>query len=214
MIVELKISNEALKKNHTNMKKTLLILTIAFGLAKAHSQTGNDAPSIAKGFHSVSVNSLAMHYGYEHPIARTQTLFADIGLGADAVLREEKKNSMFEKDRNRWTLALYPAASLGYRNYYNIQKRARTGRKTAYNSANYLGVNIMLNPLGNIHESAYFEADKQTSFRAAAVWGLRRSLGKSFTFDFNIGPMVSDLSFKDGSEAGFLHAQWRFAYNF
>jgi len=195
------------------MKKMLLMLTIVLGLGRSYSQTENDAPLLSKGFHSVSANSLGMCYGYEHPIARTQTLFAEIGMGADAPLREEK-NGLLEKDRNRWTLALYPAASLGYRNYYNIQKRARTGRKTAYNSANYIGINMMLNPLGNVHESAYFEADKQTSFRAAAVWGLRRSLGKSFTFDFNIGPMVSDLSFKDGSEAGFLHAQWRFAYNF
>jgi len=194
------------------MKKTLLILTIVLGLGKSYSQTGNDASSIAQGFHSISVNSLGIYYGYEHPIARTQTLFADIGMGADALLREEKQNGGIKKDR--WTLALYPAASLGYRNYYNIQKRARTGRMTAHNAANYIGISVMLNPLGSIYESAYFEADKQTSFRAAAVWGLRRSLGKSFTFDFNIGPMVSDLSFKDGSEAGFLHAQWRFAYNF
>jgi hypothetical protein len=190
------------------MKKSLLTLMTLLNVSLTYSQVNNNDPLVSDGIHSISASTFDVYYRYEHAIAKTQTLFAEIGVGSNIAYRQD------ETDTYRWGLALYPSAGVGYRNSYNIQKRANAGKKTGYNSANYFGANIVVNPLDNFYRSKHFDESTQSAFEASVVWGLRRQLGKSFTFDFNVGPKISNVTFKDNVDVGFIHVQWRFAYNF
>jgi len=189
------------------MKKTLLTVLISVGLVSITYSQIND-PLVSKSIHSISVNTFDVYYRYEHAVTNTQTLFAEIGMGSNIALREDETGTY------RSGMALYPSAGIGYRNYYNLQKRANAGKKTGHNSGNYFGTKIMVNPLDNFYTSKHFNESAQSTFEASVVWGLRRQLGKSFTFDFNVGPKISNVNFKDNVDAGFVHAQWRIAYNF
>lgn len=192
------------------MKNIILpALIMCFSLSIAYSQENTSNKTlVSKSIHSVSVNAADVLYRYEHAVAKKQTVFGEIGMGSNIAFQQDATGTY------RWGMALYPAIGIGYRNYYNIEKRINSGKKTEFNSANYFGANVTANPIENIYTSKYYDASKQPTFTASLVWGLRRQLGKHFSFDFNAGPKVTDVSFKDDVDLGFIHAEWRFSYNF
>lgn len=106
--------------------------------------------------------------------------------------------------------ALVPELSVSPRWYYNIQKRQNLGKRTNYNSANYISAKLGYVPdwfiISNVDG---IEVNPMISL--IPTWGLRRSFGKNFNYELQLGigigkvlkpdyelQVVPNLSFKIG----------------
>lgn len=76
--------------------------------------------------------------------------------------------------------------------YYNTEKRQALGKKTAGNSANYLGIKTFFSFPNNLYStpnqvSLIFLSDYDKAFRISADWGIRRRPYKSFNWELGVG---------------------------
>ena len=84
------------------------------------------------------------------------------------------------------SFAFFPVVGVEPRIYYNMAKRLSKNKKIDFNSANYVALNCtflfgVFSNNSNMVESA---------FTVTPEWGFRRYLGKQFTFDLALGPML------------------------
>lgn len=89
-------------------------------------------------------------------------------------------------------LTLGAGFSIQPRWYYNTEKRQALGKKTAGNSANFLGLNTFFTLPNNLslqkdQESRFFPNDYNKALRFSADWGIRRRPHKSFNWELGAG---------------------------
>lgn len=89
-------------------------------------------------------------------------------------------------------LTLGAGFSIQPRWYYNTEKRQALGKKTAGNSANFLGLNTFFTLPNNLYlqkdqESRFFADDYNKALRFSADWGIRRRPHKSFNWELGAG---------------------------
>lgn len=191
------------------MKFLLLPLFFLNTIGISWSQSvNNDSLLLLKPLHSISISATNLMYRYEHPIANNQILIAEAGLGANLVYRKDIT------EEYRWGTSIYPELGIGYRNHYNIERRALKEKKTGLNSSNYYGVNALITPFNRIYTSKYYDTELNTHYEFSIVWGLRRQLGEKFVFDFNLGPKISNNTFKKDANSNIIDINWRFFYCF
>ena len=79
-----------------------------------------------------------------------------------------------------------PGASINYRYYYNVDKRASQQKSILKNSANYMGVD-----LGAIFPRMFNE-NNQYDYQLMITpnWGIQRNQNKNGNFEFAIGPSL------------------------
>lgn len=82
--------------------------------------------------------------------------------------------------------AFYPALSLQPKYYYNIEKRAKDGKNTNHNSANYLSLDVKYIPNWFVI-SNYDNISTRNILGVVPTWGLRRSFSENFNYEFNAG---------------------------
>ena len=117
-----------------------------------------------------------------------------------------------------------PGVSFGYKNYYNLNKRAAKGRSSTLNSGNYFGMIAQLDMLGMtymnektgwgedqiIYKDSYF--DTSVYLTLVPKWGFNRRLSKSYLFHLDLGArFVYDFD----KEVGIgIHLKTGFSYKF
>ena len=89
--------------------------------------------------------------------------------------------------RDKLAFITYPAYEAHLKYFYNFNKRMAKGKRTSYNSGNYIGITYSpaVNPFG--YGSSLFS---DTYYGIGAIyWGLQRTIGKKelFYFDLNLG---------------------------
>jgi putative salt-induced outer membrane protein YdiY len=157
------------------MKKYYFILLFSILINTVHAQ--DEAPtSVEKN--QFKINLLLPGFVYEHGFDAKNTLYseASIGLG-------------FSSNSNNSNFAFFPYVNEQFRHYYNLEKRAVKGKRTARNSGNYLAFNAMYNFESISTNDDYREA--VPSFTVGALWGLQRTYKGRFNLEFNIGPGVN-----------------------
>jgi hypothetical protein len=83
------------------------------------------------------------------------------------------------------TFVFVPIFMAQYRGYYNLQKRAKQGKRVSFNSGNYLGFHVAYQGRAiNDFDENIFEV--QNGIILGPVWGLQRN--GTVTFDLNLGP--------------------------
>jgi hypothetical protein len=110
---------------------------------------------------------------YEQGIGRTNTV--ELGGGLDGV-------SWIEDDQFKFGLA--PFAEGYFKNFYNLDKRHRDGRRTAMNSGNYWGL------MARYNFPAISGDDSEERFRSffiAPVWGFQRNYNSHFSLGMDLG---------------------------
>ncbi|WP_443937656.1 carboxypeptidase-like regulatory domain-containing protein [Pedobacter sp. MW01-1-1] len=126
--------------------------------------------------HKIIRNTL-LQYQYERGIGEKETLFINAG-----VISPNWKN-------------VYPSLELGYRNYYNIQKRAKQEKSTFNNSANYFGLILSLSTKNRLFSFNPSKEDKPNPFISLTpVFGMQRQFRKHFAFNYFIGPKFTNLT--------------------
>lgn len=153
--------------------KKLLVLAITVTLSQfvsAQEQKG----SLQKGLASVDIGFLGSWLTYERQVSSQLTLHTQLGL----------EGGLFGGGGD-FNYAFTPTISVEPRFYYNFNERVAKQKKTINNSANYFTLTGTYIPGLFTVTNDDIEAD--AALNLIPKWGLRRTIGKNFKFDFAVG---------------------------
>jgi putative salt-induced outer membrane protein YdiY len=158
------------------MKKNRLFLILSVLFINAlHAQ--DDAPiTVVKN--QFKINVLLPGFVYEHGFSAKNTLYSEASLGLG-----------FTSGGGNSNFAFYPNINEQFRHYYNLEKRATKGKRTARNSGNFIAGNAIYN-FGSISTNDDYR-ESAPSFTVAALWGLQRTYKGRFNLEFSVGPGVN-----------------------
>jgi len=158
------------------MKKNYFLLLL-FIISFTTIQAQEEAPvSVVRN--QFKINMLLPGFVYEHGFDAKNTLYSEASLGFG-----------FSTNSNNSNFTIFPNINEQFRHYYNLEKRATKGKRTARNSGNFLALNAIYNFESISTNDDYREA--VPSFTLGALWGLQRTYKGRFNLEFNIGPGVN-----------------------
>jgi hypothetical protein len=180
------------------MKKTIFTIFLAGLSALAFSQ--DTKTTLKKDIVSVELGLFTAFINYERHLDGLFTLKSELGLGVG-----------FGRDffSGGEYFVFTPIVILEPRYYYNFNRRVERAKKTSYNASNYfaLAAGYFSNPfiVSNVQHKVF-----QSEVFFAPKWGIKRSVGRRFNFEFAFG---AGLYFsKAETDAGF-GLDLRFGYN-
>lgn len=154
------------------------VITLLFLLFISIANAQDKAPAVIK--HQFKVNMLYPGFVYEHGFSEKNTLYSEVALGVGY-----RYNSFYDKG----SAFFFPLINEQFRHYYNLEKRAAKGKRTAFNSGNYLALNALYQFESISTNKSYSEYCP--SFTIGALWGLQRTYKGRFNLEFNLGPGVN-----------------------
>ncbi|MCI9846883.1 DUF3575 domain-containing protein [Flavobacterium pectinovorum] len=158
------------------MRKAYLF--VLFSVLFTNVVQAQDEAPVAVAKNQFKINLLLPGFVYEHGFDTKNTLYSEVSIGLG-----------FSSNSNNSNFAFFPNINEQFRHYYNLEKRAAKGKRTARNSGNYLAFNAIYNFESISTNKDYREA--VPSFTVGALWGLQRTYKGRFNLEFNIGPGVS-----------------------
>ena len=155
------------------MKNILLAVALC---ALTFSTKAQDA-SVEKSTFGIQTGFLGIWAHNESKLSNSIALRSELGL--DAAIYS---NSFVGKSG----FVLVPALTLEPRWYYNLNKRVSKSRRIDGNSGNFISIKTTYHPdtfFGGKDENINFISD----ISIIPTWGIRRNLGKHFTYETGIG---------------------------
>jgi hypothetical protein len=168
-ICELLMTNK--NNKYLLMKRKIIIIFSLMALQNLCAQ--NSQITVEKNLYKI--NLLLPGFVYEHGFSSKNTLYSEFSFGFGY------RNSDF--GGSTWTF--YPTINEQFRHYYNLEKRAGKGKRTAGNSGNFYGLNAFYN-----FESINSNTDASSSyasFTVAPVYGFQRTYKHKFNLSLNGG---------------------------
>lgn len=165
------------------MKQFLLGLVFAFSIFKIAAQ---DA-SVEKSTFGIQTGFLGIWAHNESKLSNAIALRSELGLDA-AIFGENFVGSQ--------SFIMVPAITLDPRWYYNLNKRVTKKRRIDGNSGNFVSIKTTYHPdlvLGSLPANTVFISD----ITIIPTWGIRRNVGKHFTYETGIGIGYYHLFKKD-----------------
>jgi len=159
------------------MKKNYLLLLLSVFIVNV-IQAQDEVPSVEKN--QFKINMISPGFVYEHGFTTKNTLYSEISVGVGY-----SYNSFY----NESNVYFFPLISEQFRHYYNLEKRAKKGKSTAYNSANFFALNAQYNFQSISTNERYRECASSTTI--ALLWGLQRTYKRKFNLEFNVGPGIN-----------------------
>lgn len=187
------------------MKKRVLAILVTSLLVFSSFSQENEL-GVEKSMYGVQTGLLGIWVYNETKLNAEFAVRTEIGLDGGY------SYSNFRNPKSQYVLL--PSLSLEPRWYYNFEKRAKKGKSTANNSANFLSLKTTYNPnwfaISNDNISNFANV-----FRIIPSWGIRRDLGANFDFDLRLGIGYAFVSNSLSSASGLAgDFSVRFGYNF
>jgi len=131
--------------------------------------------------HSLKATFIGLSYSYEQSISQRSAINFELMIGGGF------GSNIFVGDY--WLIA--PIMRVEPRYYYNYLKRVSQGKKTINNSANYLSLSADY-VFGTIIGD---NAHAVQAFMIIPKWGLKRTIGNHFVFEFaaGFGALTSEI---------------------
>ncbi|PRY87994.1 hypothetical protein [Mongoliibacter ruber] len=153
------------------------ILTFIFSIFLIKSSQAQEIPSVEKSIWQVQSLLVTKYFSNESRLKRDLALRSEIGF-----------NFSYREgfSVNQPTVAWWPFLRLEPRFYYNLQKRAAKGKKTAQNSGNFLALSTSYQP-------DWFVISNESNMGVIPTlsliptWGIRRSPTQHFNYEAGIG---------------------------
>lgn len=156
------------------MKK--IIFTLSLMVLYVLSSQAQDA-SVEKSLFGAQAGFFGVWAYNESRLSNELTLRTELGLDLTVF-----NNFFISGTRTLWT----PVINLEPRWYYNLNKRKEKGRSIANNNGNFLSLKFSYNPdLFVISSEDNIFVPNQISI--VPTWGIRRSIGKHFTYETGFG---------------------------
>jgi hypothetical protein len=133
--------------------------------------------SVEKSIFGVQTGFAGLWLNNECKLSSSIALRSEIGLEYDIALGDHYDGVGF---------ILQPVVTLEPRYYYNLEKRGANGRQISNNSGNYISLKTSYHPdwfVINLDDAITKTAD----LSIIPTWGIKRTLGKHFTFETAVG---------------------------
>jgi len=153
----------------------LILSVLFFNTAVAQ----DDAVSVAKNQFKINP-LLCPGFVYEHGFSVKNTLYSEVSL-----IIGYRHNDFY--DESTWYFV--PRINEQFRHYYNLEKRAAKGKRTANNSGNFVALSAEYQ-FESISTNKLF-SEYVPLFTVGPVWGIQRTYKRKFNIDLNIGAGVS-----------------------
>lgn len=157
------------------MTKNYLFLFFSVLLINVANAQEEATVSVSKNQFKINF-LLSPGFVYEHGFSAKNTLYSEASL-----LIGYRSNSVY--DESTWYFI--PRITEQFRHYYNLEKRAQKGKRTANNSGNFLALHANYD-FQSISTNKWFN-EYVPAFSAGPVWGLQRTYKGKFNIDLNIG---------------------------
>ena len=160
---------------------------------------------VEKSIFSLQTGLLGVWANNENRLSNEIALKSEIGLDA----------SLFDGyylDKTGYVFV--PVIRLEPRWYYNIGKRAKSGKSIKNNSSNFLALNISYHPGLFIISNYNYPKINEISF--IPKWGIKRSIGENFILETGIGLGYSKVfePYFENNRNIILDLHLRFGYTF
>ncbi|SHF17238.1 hypothetical protein SAMN05444377_104179 [Flavobacterium fontis] len=155
------------------MKKGLVLLLL--GLHQLI--TSQTTAGVEKNFYSIQTGIAGIWITNETRLSNAIALRSEIGLEHDFTVGQHYDNAGF---------ILQPVLTVEPRLYYNLRKRNAQGRKTSFNSGDFLSIKTSYHP-------DWFVLNLDANFTKTAdlsivpTWGIKRQIGSNFTYETGLG---------------------------
>lgn len=158
-----------------------MLLCLSFSLV---GNAQNSKPTLLKNLWKANYNLTNVNGEYEGVIGEKSTMRFSAGVGISFRAYGGGNELFFD-------YSISPLLTTEYRNYYNIEKRSRIGKRIQNNSGNFLALTL----LGKL--PAFYsknEFGKEGAIALIPNWGLQRGVGRKCNFQFQAGPgIVTDF---------------------
>lgn len=187
------------------MKKNLLtvfvcLLTLGLNAQKA---------SVEESTYGLQTGFLGFWFHEEKKLSNEIALRGEVGFDSRV-----SGGSLYDGLRFIFT----PVITLEPRWYYNLNKRLSKSKKIDGNSGNFVSIKVSYNP-------DWFTISNQDNLRVidqisiVPTWGIRRNIGKHFTYEAGIGLgyryiFSKNAGFADNDSEGVLNLHLRIGYRF
>lgn len=152
----------------------LTILTLCVFIFSANAQEASVEKSIW-GFR-VGIPPIAL--SNETGLTKSITIVSEFGFG----FAWRSSSGLFSDNSTSW--AVIPTINVEPRYYYNLKKRLEKGKRIDGNSGNFLALSAGFSPDFGITSD---NVDLDSDLYVIPMWGLKRSIGKNFTFETSVG---------------------------
>ncbi|MFH7018798.1 hypothetical protein [Flavobacterium sp. FlaQc-47] len=160
------------------MNKNYLFLILSFLLINSIQAQDEDPAAVVKN--QFKINLLSPGFVYEHGFDSKNTLYSELNLGVGYVHSDYY-------DETSWYIL--PVINEQFRHYYNLEKRAEKGKRTARNSGNFVAGSVYYNFKSFNTYERYGNYDP--SLTLAALWGFQRTYKGRFNLEVHLGPGVN-----------------------
>ena len=162
-------------------------LFVGLALLLFINTTNAQDASVEKSTYGIQTGFLGIWAHNESKLSNSIALRSELGL--DAGIYSEN----FVGSRS---FIMVPALTLEPRWYYNLNKRVSKQRRIDDNSGNFISIKTTYHPdmvIGSLPEYTVFISD----ITIIPTWGIRRNVGKHFTYETGIGIGYYHLFKKD-----------------
>lgn len=153
--------------------KLMLLLLVGSMSICSFAQTA----SVEKTTYGLQTGLLGVWFHRESKLTNQIALRAEFGLNAGFQIRGSQANTQY---------FLVPVITAEPRWYYNLNKRKLKSRNIAGNSGNFLSLQTSFMPNWFVI-SNYDNAETYNFVRVIPTWGIKRNIGKHFTYETGIG---------------------------
>jgi hypothetical protein len=158
--------------------KLLLLFTVLLLSTSGLFAQGNGE---LKSLFKTDFNFSGLGVSYELPISKKWSVDLSAGIGASANV-----NSSYAV---RWDVNKSPSTYFKseFKYNYNIQKRFKKGKNTANNSSNYIAFQTKYITPKLSEDLSIYSFSAHNVLASEVHWGLQRSLGGNWLFNFHAG---------------------------
>lgn len=185
----------------TKMKKNLIPILFLLFTVPAFSQ--DEETSLKKDIISADIGLLNVGINYERYLGGFFTLRSRLGLGFGFDFGQDFINGGTYHD-----YFFTPFVIAEPRYYYNFNRRVEKGKKTSYNASNYVALTATYFFKPFVISNAPY-GEYQDEFSLIPKWGIKRTIGQRFNFEFALG---AGLSFSKAETTVGYGLDLRFGY--
>ncbi|MCW3788159.1 hypothetical protein [Plebeiibacterium sediminum] len=160
------------------MKRTIISLLLLLSFIKPYAQESQ----VERNIFGVQLGMYPISFYNECRLFKEIALRSEIGF---SYLYESTSSLYGYSSSSQW--AIIPEINLEPRFYYNLKHRNNLGKRTNNNSANYLSINFGYKAV----DLAIFKSNSLenvfSSIHIIPMYGVRRSIGNNFNFEFAAG---------------------------
>lgn len=152
----------------------------------ATCQTNADLLQVQQ-LHKIKLSLLGLTYQWEKPVSHKSVLTIEGGIAGGMSF------SSGSTSRTAFHYAIVPEMGIGFKNYYNLDKRFKKGKNINNNAANFIATDVFVN--GNPVLSSNGVVARE-AIGLTAAWGMQRSISSVINFEWQTG-VIGGTDFTD-----------------